>query len=58
MKLKNLFLGSFALTAMLFAQSCDDKNDGPTKTLLRYIKKYNKIAPSEWDGYRKLEAKC
>ena len=35
-----------------------DKNDGPTKTLLRYIKKYNKIAPSEWDGYRKLEAKC
>lgn len=30
MKLKNLFLGSFALTAMLFAQSCDDKNDGPT----------------------------
>lgn len=30
MKLKNLFLGSFALTAMFFAQSCDDKNDGPT----------------------------
>lgn len=30
MKLKNLFLGSFALTAMLFAQSCDDNNDGPT----------------------------
>ena len=30
MKLQNLFLGSFALTAMLFAQSCDDKNDGPT----------------------------
>lgn len=30
MKLKNLFLGSFALTAMLFAQSCDEKNDGPT----------------------------
>lgn len=30
MKLKNLFLGSFALTAMLFTQSCDDKNDGPT----------------------------
>ena len=30
MKLKNLFLGSLALTAMLFAQSCGDKNDGPT----------------------------
>lgn len=30
MKLKNLFFGSFALTAMLFAQSCDDKDDGPT----------------------------
>lgn len=30
MKLKNLYLGSFALTAMLFAQSCEDKNDGPT----------------------------
>lgn len=30
MKLRGLFLGSFALTALLFAQSCDDKNDGPT----------------------------
>lgn len=30
MKLKYLYLGSFALTAMLFAQSCEDKNDGPT----------------------------
>ena len=34
-----------------------DQNDGPTRTLLRYIKKYNKIAPSDWDGFRKLEAK-
>lgn len=30
MKLKSLFLGSFALTAMLFAQSCSDKNETPS----------------------------
>ena len=30
MKLKNLFLGSFALTAMLFAQSCGDKDETPS----------------------------
>ena len=30
MKLKSLFLGSFALTAMLFAQSCGDKEDTPS----------------------------
>lgn len=29
MKLKSLFLGSFALTAMLFAQSCGDKEETP-----------------------------
>lgn len=30
MKLKSLFLGSFALTAMLFAQSCGDKDETPS----------------------------
>lgn len=30
MKLKSLFLGSFALTAMLFAQSCGDKEETPS----------------------------
>ena len=30
MKLKNLFLGSFALTAMLFAQSCGEKDETPS----------------------------
>ena len=30
MKLKSLFLGSFALTAMLFAQSCSDKDETPS----------------------------
>lgn len=30
MKLKSLFLGSFALTAMLFAQSCSDKEETPS----------------------------
>ena len=30
MKLKSLFLGSFALTAVLFAQSCSDKNETPS----------------------------
>lgn len=30
MKLKSLFLGSFALTAMLFAQSCGEKNEAPS----------------------------
>lgn len=30
MKLKSLFLSSFALTAMLFAQSCGEKNEAPS----------------------------
>lgn len=30
MKLKSLFLGLFALTAMLFAQSCGEKNEAPS----------------------------
>lgn len=30
MKHKSLFLGSFALTAMLFAQSCSDKDETPS----------------------------
>lgn len=30
MKLKSFFLGSFALTAMLFAQSCGDKEETPS----------------------------
>lgn len=30
MKLKSLFLASFALTAMLFAQSCGDKDETPS----------------------------
>ncbi len=30
MKLKSLFLGSFALTAMLFVQSCSDKEETPS----------------------------
>lgn len=30
MKLKSLFLGTFALTAMLFAQSCGDKDETPS----------------------------
>lgn len=30
MKLKSLFLGSFALTAMLFAQSCSEKDETPS----------------------------
>lgn len=34
-----------------------DKNDGPTKTLLSYIRKNNNKPPDDWDGFRKLEAK-
>lgn len=34
-----------------------DKNDGPTKTLIKYIKKNNKMAPRDWKGFRKLESK-
>lgn len=33
MKLKSLFLGSFALTAMLFAQSCSEKDETPSGAL-------------------------
>ena len=34
-----------------------DKSDGPTKTILDYIKKLEYKAPSNWDGYRVLTSK-
>ena len=34
-----------------------DKSDGPTKTILEYIKSYKCQAPSNWDGYRILTSK-
>ena len=34
-----------------------DKSDGPTKTILDYIKKLDYKAPSNWDGYRVLTSK-
>ena len=34
-----------------------DKWDGPTKTILDYIKKLKYKAPSNWDGYRVLTSK-
>ena len=34
-----------------------DKSDGPTKTILDYIKSLNLIPPDNWDGYRVLTSK-
>jgi class 3 adenylate cyclase len=34
-----------------------DPNDGPTKTLMNFIKKNNKKAPDNWKGYRELTSK-
>jgi class 3 adenylate cyclase len=34
-----------------------DNSDGPTKTILEYIKKLNYKAPEDWDGYRVLTSK-
>ena len=34
-----------------------DKSDGPTKTILDYIRSLNLIPPSNWDGYRVLTSK-
>ena len=34
-----------------------DNSDGPTKTILEYIKKLNYKAPDDWDGYRVLTSK-
>ena len=34
-----------------------DNTDGPTKTILEYIKKFNFKAPDDWDGYRVLTSK-
>ena len=32
-----------------------DKNDGPTNTLMRYMKRFNFITDDNWDGVRQLE---
>ena len=34
-----------------------DKNDGPTKTILEFIKSYKCQAPTNWEGYRVLTSK-
>jgi class 3 adenylate cyclase len=34
-----------------------DPNDGPTKTLMNFIKKNNKKAPENWKGFRELTSK-
>ena len=34
-----------------------DNSDGPTKTILEYIKKNEYKAPEDWDGYRVLTSK-
>ena len=34
-----------------------DKSDGPTRTILDYIKKLNLTPPNNWDGYRVLTSK-
>jgi hypothetical protein len=34
-----------------------DKSDGPTKTILDYIKSLNLEPPNNWDGYRVLTSK-
>ena len=34
-----------------------DNSDGPTKTILEYIKKLEYKAPEDWDGYRVLTSK-
>ena len=34
-----------------------EKSDGPTKTILDYIKSLNYKAPNNWDGYRVLTSK-
>jgi class 3 adenylate cyclase len=31
-----------------------DPSDGPTKTLLNFIKSHNKVAPEDWKGHRAL----
>ena len=34
-----------------------DKSDGPTRTILDYIKSLNLTPPNNWDGYRVLTSK-
>ena len=34
-----------------------DKSDGPTKTILNYIKSLGLKPPDNWDGYRVLTSK-
>jgi hypothetical protein len=31
-----------------------DHEDGPSKTLIGILEAHNKIAPSDWKGYREL----
>ena len=33
------------------------KNDGPTKNILNYMKKFDNVAPETWKNYRPLTEK-
>ena len=44
-------------SAYLYRALYLDNSDGPTKTILEYIKKLNFKAPEDWDGYRVLTSK-
>ena len=44
-------------SSLLFRALYLDNNDGPTKTILEYMKKLNYKTPDDWDGYRVLTSK-
>ena len=44
-------------SSLLFRALYLDGNDGPTKTILEYMKKLNYKTPDDWDGYRVLTSK-
>jgi len=44
-------------SSYLFRALYLENNDGPTKTILEYMRKLNFKAPDDWDGYRVLTSK-
>ena len=49
--------GNWKVAKEIFGACVKEKNDGPSKTLMSYMGRFNFKAPKDWKGYRALTEK-
>lgn len=58
--MKNYLSGNWSDACEYFEKTNElhpNKNDGPSKTLIKLIQSYQKEAPVNWQGFRELTEK-